>query len=224
MSYEISGRKSYTFGSDAFTLTELLSVVAIAGVLLALLFPFGVKTLSNAKEVSGLAELRKLGAVHSLYMADHNQEAMPGHNPDSNYVWFYHLIRPYLELPMDNVTAAKAIISPLDPDAGVVPGAAPIHYRSYAVNRRILKSNLKPVRMNELSDMSRMFWLINFDISKRNSNWFEPENTASIAAVPEDWISNERVQLLFLDGRAETLKKKDILPGGERDEVLGPKL
>jgi len=211
--------------SDGFTLTELLAAVAVLAILAALLFPLAGKALGIAKAAKDIAQLRQIGAIHAQYMGDHVQTAMPGHYPATNEVWFYHYIRPYLGLPLAN-TAVPLLISPLDHSKGAANSLSvqPMHRRSYAVNRRILKANQQPVRFHELTNPGGMMWIVDFDLNIRNSNWFEPDVAASIAAVPENWISGGYVHLLFLDGHVETLKKTTVVPGGNREDVLGPKL
>ncbi|HZO91976.1 MAG TPA: type II secretion system protein [Chthonomonadaceae bacterium] len=56
----------------AFTLVELLTVIAIIGVLAALLFPVFLTARGKAREVSCLSNLRQLGMSISLYAQDND--------------------------------------------------------------------------------------------------------------------------------------------------------
>lgn len=56
----------------AFTLVELLTVIAIIGVLAALLFPVFLTARGKAREISCLSNLRQIGISVSLYAQDND--------------------------------------------------------------------------------------------------------------------------------------------------------
>ena len=56
----------------AFTLLEILLVVALAGILAALLFPALGKMKSSGNRLKCLANLRQIGTAFSQYAADHD--------------------------------------------------------------------------------------------------------------------------------------------------------
>lgn len=206
-----------------FTLIELLVVVAIIGVLAAILSQAVDRVKRMAIESKDSSQLRQIGIIHARYMADNRMQTAPGNDPANNAVWFYHLLRPYLEIPQDTITEAKLFISPLDPSKGGVDVLSPIHRRSYAVNRRILKNNLTPIRYSEVERPASMFYLISFEVNRLATNWCEP-TVASMQYVPDRWIPGGIVHLLFLDGHVEAIRKAEIMPGGSRNDVFGPSL
>lgn len=60
-------------GRTAFTLVELLVVVAIIAILAALLLPSLARAKSKAHQVSCLSNLRQIGLAFSLYLNDHEE-------------------------------------------------------------------------------------------------------------------------------------------------------
>ncbi len=208
---------------SGFTLTEILMVVAILAILAVLLAPTGKRLMRLVSEHRDLSQLRNIGMAHAQYMTDHRMEVAPGHNPSTSQFWFYNLLRPYLRLPLDNVTVGKVFISPLDPTKGGEATLGPIHRRSYAVNRRMLKKSGSPLRFPEIENPSQVFYLIHYEVSRRNTNWCEP-NATMVQYVPDDWMPHGQVHLLLLDGHVEAVKKGDVVPGGKRFDLFGPEL
>jgi prepilin-type N-terminal cleavage/methylation domain-containing protein len=64
------------FGADAFSLVELLVVVAIIGVLAALVMPAISRSRLRAQNIMCVSQLRQLGAATRLY-ADENNSRLP---------------------------------------------------------------------------------------------------------------------------------------------------
>jgi len=109
--------------SIAFTLLELLVMIAIISILTALLFPFIMSAQANANAAKCAGNLRQLGVANQLYAGDHNGEIVSLYtNPaDSATMWPW-LLAPYLgiaNLPPDAHTkltsASKAFICPAAP-------------------------------------------------------------------------------------------------------------
>lgn len=63
--------------TKAFTLIELLVAIAIITILAAILFPVFAKTKHSANLTQDTANLRQVGVATLLYVADHDDRAMP---------------------------------------------------------------------------------------------------------------------------------------------------
>jgi general secretion pathway protein G len=73
----------------AFTLIELLAVIAIIGILAAIIIPVTAKVRGSARNVECVSSLRNLGAGISLYAADHRDTLPVYWTPADN--WIYKL-------------------------------------------------------------------------------------------------------------------------------------
>ncbi len=98
--------------SPAFTLIELLTVIAIIGILAAILIPTAASVRAHARQSQCVSNLRQVGVAMAAY-ADANRGAFPetSHGAVSNLEavsWIYTL-RPYL----GNVDEVR--LCPLDP-------------------------------------------------------------------------------------------------------------
>lgn len=63
-----------------FTLVELIVVIAIIGVLAAIIYPVTVRVVQGSKATACISNLASLGAALQLYLGDHNQ-VMPTLQP-----------------------------------------------------------------------------------------------------------------------------------------------
>ncbi|MFV0338844.1 MAG: type II secretion system protein [Chthoniobacterales bacterium] len=63
--------KLANYYKQAFTLIELLTVVAVLTILAGLILPLSLKSISKAKSASCLQNLRQLGAGLQLYLSEH---------------------------------------------------------------------------------------------------------------------------------------------------------
>jgi prepilin-type N-terminal cleavage/methylation domain-containing protein/prepilin-type processing-associated H-X9-DG protein len=75
------GRNSFGRRARAFTLTELLIVVGLIGLLASLLLPVLVKARSAANGAVCLTRLRQMGTAWAMYTAEHKGRLM-------EYIWF----------------------------------------------------------------------------------------------------------------------------------------
>ena len=94
--------------SPAFTLVELLVVIAVVAVLAALLFPVAKNALASAKSAKCTANLRQIGTAYMAYLKDNNFDPIP-ENSSSN--WTVALV-PYLGLKAYEGAAANILPTP----------------------------------------------------------------------------------------------------------------
>ncbi len=96
----------------AFTLVELLVVMAIISVLAALLLPALRNARDSAKRMVCVNNLHQIGIAHQLYSNDNNDRMVPRmtHLPAGDWAWWYWLLMPYLgheKVTNDTVTQAN---------------------------------------------------------------------------------------------------------------------
>ena len=84
--------------SSAFTLIELLTVIAVIGILAAILIPAVSKVRQRAQATEAISNIRQLGAAALLYANEHKGK-VPGRGNDSstNGMGLAGALYPYLE-------------------------------------------------------------------------------------------------------------------------------
>lgn len=218
--------------ASGFTLVELLTVVAIVGILAALIIPVVAKVRQTALRTDCASNLRQLGQGLALYVADHKGVLPTSWTGSNETVWRKQLLRGgYLGKP-------DAVV----PVAGVVaPGADPstwneFHFRifsckahvgkydaavdgqaTYAMNSaaaqaptqggtvsplRRLSEHQQPARTMIIGDAARLG-------VDGNGTRFNPGLTPGTPYRPEA-VHGAAANLLFLDGHVESRRAADI--------------
>jgi len=77
MSSYVKRNHSSGFARRGFTLIELLIVVAIIGILAALLFPVFARARENARKASCMSNLKQIGLAALQYSQDYDERVMP---------------------------------------------------------------------------------------------------------------------------------------------------
>lgn len=135
----------------AFTLVELLAVIAVIGILTAILFAtYG--SITRAKNTSVcLSNLRQIGTATLLYCADHKGDfpravSFPPTTVTNSAPWNV-LLYSYFGLPAD-IAASPVFKCPADPrDYETVQGGKTRYARSYSFNGTPLLSDTGTGRM-----------------------------------------------------------------------------
>jgi prepilin-type N-terminal cleavage/methylation domain-containing protein/prepilin-type processing-associated H-X9-DG protein len=124
-----------------FTLIELLLVIAIVGLLAAILFPVFAQARAKAHQAQCLSHLRQIGMAFKLYLQDYDEHFPADADlsdeihqaSDARGVWFQQ-IQPYLRsldvlhCPSDNVSDALRATSPCAAEARNAPGLPALSY------------------------------------------------------------------------------------------------
>jgi prepilin-type processing-associated H-X9-DG protein len=124
---------------SAFTLTELLVIIAIVATVVCLALPAGVRLGEKSRGTQELGNLRQLGIANQAYLNDHNNQflssAVPGGWP---YV-IHSKYGDYLTEDGKEVLDWKVFKSPYDkrPDGGASSTGAGVPV-SYGINVNIL--------------------------------------------------------------------------------------
>lgn len=151
----------------AFTLLELLAVVAIIGLLAALIIPVFGRTIEKSKAIKCAAQLHQLGVATAAYQGEHNGEfpaAVGGYYPlDWGGVWYSPVVpqKPnglglaaYTDGPAE---LYKLSVCPLNHNNAVSPPCVnPVGY-PYVVNYYVMASLPKTICRNvQIAQPSKM--------------------------------------------------------------------
>ncbi|AHF89369.1 type II secretion protein [Opitutaceae bacterium TAV5] len=186
---------------SAFTLIELLTVIAIIGILAAIIIPTVGKVRDTARSAQCLGNLRQIGAAARLYIEDNK-----GMTPPLGYL-FYKKLWPYAYNPEQvdsiNVTGAEL---PGAPIAGTIFECPKAHadsapdittIRSYGVNDQLAPGasstkNTEGININLVTTPS----LAAFFGDVKNSSALHPNpNTCN-------GRHNDKMNVVFVDGHA----------------------
>ena len=117
----------------AFTLIELLIVVAIIAVLAAIAIPNFLEAQTRAKAARAKSDLRTAATALEAYATD-NQSHYPNDNPRADLDGF--LNAPELTTPIAYISSLKAIIDPFRRDLDLLPADADEVYRFWNLAAR----------------------------------------------------------------------------------------
>lgn len=98
---------------SAFTLVELLTVIAIIGILAAIIIPVVGKVRDSARTAQGLSNIRQIAIATLAYTGEHGGRFPEAHsNASNNYKDFRHRLAPYISADADRTQLNKLFQDP----------------------------------------------------------------------------------------------------------------
>jgi prepilin-type processing-associated H-X9-DG protein/prepilin-type N-terminal cleavage/methylation domain-containing protein len=128
----------------AYTLIELLLVIAIIGILAGLLLPTLNQARARARQVNCMANMRQLGMGISMYAGDY-RDVLPRSDDSADTVtalasWFY-VIDPYLlnhAVSKKATSAQKLALIKQDPIWSTFDSGSRTNWRTIKMNRKLI--------------------------------------------------------------------------------------
>ncbi len=220
---------------SAFTLIEILAVVAIVGTLAALSFSMLSGTRAKANDVACLSNLKQLGVGVQLYLAD-NERYPAGTFNGGPYVHWTDAVQPYLG--KDNVRRANGLTKIFDCPAKTVSTGQP--EMAYSANPNVMRdlarsSAAQQVHMMQVQRPSSTIILADacqlnekgyvkpfmfsqpgiYDRSEGNADQAVPvgadKDGINFAGIRYRHANDTAANFLFADGHAQSIKKGDLL-------------
>ena len=137
-----------------FTLIELLTVIAIIGILAAIIIPVIGSVRATAKTAQGISNLRQI-AIATLSFANEAKSRLPEANANAanGYKDYRHRLAPYISASADRTEFNKLF---QDPSASVASADNACHFSANHSAMGLTAAQGGPRRLNEYSSPSRV--------------------------------------------------------------------
>lgn len=200
-----------------FTLTELLTVIAIIGVLAAILIPVISKARSSARSAECLSNLRQVYIGYMTYVNDNRGRIPRAHYNDGNGN------KDWMTIYSDSViTELQSHIGcPVQRDNKKDQWLADPWYRPRAATMRTYSLNLGLNKRDSGNGTAMEYPINSFDSPARSLLIADGNNSDSggqalyynaviHATRRPEFVHNGRTNAVFLDGHTESLAESDV--------------
>ena len=220
----------FYFSRRAFTLTELLVVVAIVGVLAAVAIPLVGKARESARASQCQSNLRQLHAAAMLWINDHGNR-MPdarrwGYNEGAANDAHDYQLSPYLNLSVKKGLDWSAIPSAMKCESAFASQASTQEWgRTYSINTYAtstldgaarLASSGYPARLSWIPNPARMAFFMDGAAAAGSGSYQTNVNGSYVSpasGTPLTYPHDGAVNVVFLDGHVERIGKAAMIAG-----------
>ena len=218
-----SRERSVAIRASGFTLIELLTVIAIIGILAAIIIPTVGKVRIAAKGSQCLSNLRQMGMGVNLFAAD-NRGRLPRvglnprpTNPDVKDAMWYSAISPYIQKAQ---VVSNHPVYRCPSEETPVPPERVNSVIQYSISRAVERSGSAVLptgtgaRTEEIPNPSRTFLLVDVKVNDQgttsNGSMIYGQILTSISGTPEtsttvSYRHNNGLNCLFADGHTARL-------------------
>jgi len=204
-----------------FTLIELLTVIAIIGILAAILIPVVGRVRASARAAQCTSNLRQVAQATHLYATDNEDLLPPVWRGGWNDYWVIYLA-PYTGVDRNEIEALNLRDSggenvfwcpeAVAQRASAMAGPAGFITTSYALNRFITRHagvpDSRQFRLSQVQDHTTI--ALGGDGAWQNDHyrpWIDSDGSSN-----PDTIHGDRANIVFLDGHVEQRRRSEI-PG-----------
>jgi prepilin-type N-terminal cleavage/methylation domain-containing protein/prepilin-type processing-associated H-X9-DG protein len=218
--------QSATGCRSAFTLLEMLVVVAIIGILAVLLVPTLKSVMEKSRTVKCLSNIRSLGQATLTFAADHDQ-SLPvfqlSHSIGGSLFW-YEEIRPYMGAASTELSTAPNTLSNLPnfycPSVDRKKGYPHTDYgaNSYVFTSKwpLLPDAEDRTKLTRIPTPSKI--ALYSEITSGGTGQYPDSGwqvvVPQVTGNPEKCFPHrhgETVSMVFCDGHAESVPRKDVV-------------
>lgn len=179
------------FTGCAFTLVELLTVIAVVGILAFLLFPVLARSKDSAETTKCATHMRQWGVAVLLYVNEHK-----GDFPNASFPTNTHaILAPYLDSKMTKPSELEALYG------------CPVDQWKYAFNSYLSPGGTK---YGALTSPADHIYGIELSNSKSDNRWLTISSVQSALAGVTPKPHRGKVNVLFVDGHVTTSRVSDL--------------
>ncbi|RRK01356.1 prepilin-type N-terminal cleavage/methylation domain-containing protein [Opitutaceae bacterium TAV4] len=210
-------RPKNTHSAAAFTLIELLAVIAIIGVLAAIILATLGNVRAKARQTRCLSNLRQLQMANHLYAMDHKDRFVRVRLADNSGKW--HDTTDFLKYLGSNKTSANKLDKSMRcPDRVFLPDGSESDHTAYGYNFTDLSSKSdnsgqkeRGVGQGEILRPSRTIAFadaLDYQINSSNAGNYKPD-TAKISQTAA-FRHNDKINVVFWDGHAASRPRDEV--------------